>query len=130
MGSTIGSRPPVSTVAPTARASTASAATAAPAAGSSDTFAAGGSSGPFGRKTISQTPDQIKAMSSDEVKKFEPAEIMGMTKNQFDAYTSKAPFDSLSKDQKRAVLRKTILQDLLQYLVDDMSKHDKLGADA
>ena len=133
MGSTIGSRPPpsVAATAPAARASTSSAATGTSAA-PKDSFSGSGapSTGDFGRKTVTQTADQIKAMGPDELKKFEPAEIMGMTKDQFEAFKAKVPFEDLSHDQKRATLRKTILRDLLQYLIDDMSKHSTLGANA
>jgi hypothetical protein len=130
MATTIGSRPPpqVSSAAPATRASTTSAATTSAPAKPADSFSSTVSAAePLGRKTISQSPTDISNMGQDDLKKFEPAEIMGMTKDQFQAFREHAPFDDLSKDQKRAVLRKTILRSMLDYLVGEMSKHSKIG---
>lgn len=142
MGNTIGSSPrPVST-ASTTRASSASAATASPTvatpapSGPPDAFSSGsggsGVTGPGVRP--SATPEQIKNMSNDDIKKFTPEEIKGMSLDQFQRYTETLDKEggvgmmNLDPEQRKAVLRKTIMKGLMEYFASQADKHTNFSA--
>ena len=136
MATSIGSSPrPVTT----SRASSASAATAqpetAPAAEQKapDTFGKSVPSkiplGPTVHPT--QTADEIKGMSNDDLKAFKGEEIMGMNKNQFEAFEAAVSKDggpgmmSLDPQARKAMLRKNIMKAIMEDCQRQAQKHEK-----
>jgi hypothetical protein len=136
MATTIGNSPrPVTT----SRASSASAATAqaetAPAAAAqpADTFGNSVPSkiplGPTVHPT--QTADEIKGMSHDDLKAFKGEEVMGMNKNQFEAFEEAVSKDggpgmmSLDPQVRKAMLRKNLMKGIMEDCQRQAQKHEK-----
>jgi len=141
MANTIGSSPrPVTT----ARASTASAATAAPAAAAAPDAAAQAQAladsygtakpskiplGPTVHPT--QSADEIKNMSNEQLKAFTGEQVMGMNKNQFDAFETAVSKDGgpgikeLDPQARKAMLRKNIMKAIMEDCQRMAQKHEK-----
>ena len=79
-----------------------------------------------------KSPDEIQKMGDDDLKKFTPEEIKGMSLDQFQRFTEAVEKDGalegkgmmgLDPDQRKAMLRKTIMKGLMEYFASQADKH-------
>jgi hypothetical protein len=144
MANTIGNRPPaaapISPTGPTAASAPAAPATATSAATAAptDDFQAQGSApaGPPPPPALpnqpKQTPDEIKNGSEEQTRAFTADNIHDMSRKQFSEYKQRVSgdpgiaggLDSLPADVRKAVLRKTIMEGILDDAKKAASKYD------
>jgi hypothetical protein len=78
-----------------------------------------------------QTAEEIKNMSPDQLKAFKGEEIMGMNKNQFDAFETAVSADggpgmkNLDPQARKAMLRKNMMKAIMEDCQRIAQKHEK-----
>lgn len=78
-----------------------------------------------------QSAEEIKGMSNDQLKAFKGEEIMGMNKNQFDAFETAVAKDggpgmaNMDPQVRKAMLRKNMLKAIMEDCQRIAQKHEK-----
>ena len=78
-----------------------------------------------------QSADEIKGMSNDQLKAFKGEEIMGMNKAQFDAFETAVAKDggpgmkNLDPQARKAMLRKNMMKAIMEDCQRIAQKHEK-----